>query len=197
MLTQEQQELVLSVRAMAIKLAKESAGRFLLDPDELIAESWYQLCTAVRRFDPGRGVKWVTYAHATVRLFLIRYTENMNKARQQEVLATDLKKLHKGDFPISRSQLELIALARPERESSAKGVVNKLRRHVKGRILRMMLARFGEGKKLREIAAEHGISRERVRQLLFKYMQKLRSCASGRLTREANEALAQAGKRCA
>lgn len=83
-LTPAQQELALTCLPLAYKLARRFVAkgrRYLPDVEEAEGVALLSLCRAALRFDPGRGVKFVTYAWPGIQNALAGWAEKNRRRR--------------------------------------------------------------------------------------------------------------------
>ncbi len=64
-------------RAFIEKLAKRYEGA--TDIEDLEQEGYFGLCAAVENYDPGQGVKFLTYASHWIKQAMVRYIENNSR----------------------------------------------------------------------------------------------------------------------
>lgn len=91
-LTSEQQDLVVDNLALATDLAyKFSQRQNSLEFDELISIARYGLVRAAEKYDPSRGVKFSTFAYATIRNEILAEIERGRRKREmfQKLRAND------------------------------------------------------------------------------------------------------------
>jgi RNA polymerase sigma factor (sigma-70 family) len=157
------------------KLNLAIAGRFtnrFMTFDELASEGQFTLLRAISRFDPERGFRFSTYAMHAIRRRLLRFIR-----QRQRQAATALA----GDtVPLDTRRW---SIAYEQRIHAATAAVERLLAQLSSRERYVVRARYGWGREfeprtLREIAADLGVSRERVRQLEERSLRKLRNLAS-------------------
>ncbi|MHB8972402.1 MAG: sigma-70 family RNA polymerase sigma factor [Pirellulaceae bacterium] len=143
--------------------------------DELLSESHVTLLRCVEIFDADRGYRFSTYATNAIRHNLNRYVSRQRRLRQntREYVATDGFTAESVENPRRR-----------EREYSARmrGVSQWLG-ELDPREQTILKSRYGltedPGKTtLQSLADQLGLSRERIRQLEIRAIQKLRDMAS-------------------
>ena len=143
------------------------------DVDDFRSDGCVILLGAIDRFDFSRGFRFSTYATHSVQ----RHFYRVWKVRQRR----------KERFPNAGHEI-LSVVPNKDREiplcDDPQGVVDNLLARAESvldaREHQILLSRFGlksessQGRTLREIAAEMGLSKERVRQLQLKALEKLR-----------------------
>jgi RNA polymerase sigma factor (sigma-70 family) len=157
------------------KLNLAIAGRFtnrFITFEELASEGQFTLLRAIARFDPERGFRFSTYAMHAIRRRLLRFIRQ--RQRQAAVSwSSDAAPLDTRRWSIAYEQ----------RIQAATAAVERLLAQLSSRERYVVRSRYGWGQEfeprtLREIAAELGVSRERVRQLEERSLRKLRNLAS-------------------
>lgn len=165
-----------------LRLVVSIMKRYVTENDgtfELISEGNVSLMRAVEKFDYTRGFRFSTYASWAIRKNNAREFTNQIKRRirfqtsHDEVLA---------DCP--QEHFDPVQAERAQRERAVR--VAKVLARLDTRDRRIIEGRFGlagnqESKTLKEVGAEMGVSKERIRQLEARAMQRLRE-----LAREAN-----------
>ncbi len=142
--------------------------------DELLSEAHLTLLRCVEIFDTERGYRFSTYATNAIRHNLNRYISRQHKLRQstREYVATDGIPAPEGDNPRNR-----------EREYSDRITrITKWIRQLDSREQTIVKSRFGltqapEKVTLQSLADQLGLSRERIRQLEIRALEKLRALA--------------------
>ncbi len=142
--------------------------------DELLSEAHLTLLRCVEIFDAERGYRFSTYATNAIRHNLNRYISRQHKLRQstREYVATDGIPAPEGDNPRGR-----------EREYSDRiSRITKWIRQLDSREQTIVKSRFGltqapEKVTLQSLADQLGLSRERIRQLEIRALEKLRAMA--------------------
>lgn len=160
------------VRAFS-KLNLSIAGRFTnryIAFDELVSEGYFTMLRAIPRFDPERGYRFSTYAMHAIRRRLLRFVHRKQRDRLAAAPWTDEA------IPLDTRRW---TLAYERRLVQATETCERMLAQLSSRERYVVRARYGWGRDfeprtLREIAAELGISRERVRQLENRALGKLR-----------------------
>lgn len=161
-----------------MRLVVSIAKRHLAKADslwELLSDGNMSLIRAVEKFDFGRGFKFSTYASWAIMKNFARSIPDETRHRERFVTG------HEQAFELApdRRGNEQEALAFQEQHSRQ---VNRLLEHLEPRereIVRMRagLDNFAEEMTLEEIGQQLGITKERVRQLNVRIMNKLRTIA--------------------
>ena len=165
-------QLVNSNLRLVFSLARKCAGQ-TCDLDEFFSDGCMILLGAIDRFDYSRGFRFSTYATHSIQ----RHFYRVWKSRQRR----------KERFPIAAAGM-LAAVPNAPVESplrdDVEAVLNNLLANAKtvldDREHQILLSRFGlksstsRAQTLREIAADMGLSKERVRQLQLTALEKLR-----------------------
>jgi len=149
---------------------------------ELVSEGLVPLIRAVELFDVSRGHRFSTYATWAVRNQMLRVLQRQRNTRER-LLSEE------------QSGWETFADTRPaangheQRDRQLKGCVKRLLSQLTAREQLVIAARFGlnghpTGQSLAEIAAELGLSKERVRQIILQTLQKLRDAVDPQLAEE-------------
>ncbi len=161
-----------------LRLVVSLAKRYVTpskDLPELISDGNVSLIRAVEKFDYGRGFKFSTYATwAIVKNFARTLPAELKQSTrfrnsQDEMLAAEQ------DYRGDNVQLETVQTRR-ERQ------VNRILSYLSEREQQIISRRFGldyqlEPKTLEEIGDEIGVSKERIRQLQARAIEKLRQAA--------------------
>jgi RNA polymerase sigma factor (sigma-70 family) len=159
---------------LAVSVARQYANvTFRLD--ELLSEAHVTLLRCVEIFDVDRGYRFSTYATNAIRHNLNRYVTRQHRVRQstREYLATDGLVSEPAENPQRR-----------EREYSARmSGVSQWLGTLDPREQTILRSRYGlsdnPGKvTLQSLADQLGLSRERIRQLEIRAIEKLRAMAS-------------------
>ena len=159
---------------LVVAVAKKYIGN-TGDLFEKVSEGNLSLMRAVEKFDYSRGFKFSTYATWAIKKNYIRAYSNEIKQTdrfrtgQEEVL--DASPGHRSD---PTSQLA----AQRRREDQVSGIMERLT----DRERQIISSRFGIGAgrepmTLKDVGVELGVSKERVRQIEARAMQKLREAA--------------------
>lgn len=143
--------------------------------DELISEGNVPLLRAVEIFDYRRGLRFSTYATWAIRHSLFRLTPRNRLRRKRFMTGVDA-----GDMDCRPAPVEPYALDR--QVTNIRAAIQAMLGDLDTRERVIVERRFGLGLadrpyKFREIAGELHISTERVRQLLARALDRLRSVA--------------------
>ena len=159
-----------------LRLVSSISRRFSVsqhDVDEFSSEGSMILLGAIDRFDYSRKFRFSTYATHSIQRHFFRAWKVRQRRRQRfpcasaEILAEVAEV--PGDLPICADPQQVVRDLLKQAESL-----------LDGREYQILVHRFGlegssgESQTLREIAAELGVSKERVRQLQLKALDKLR-----------------------
>ena len=166
---------------LAVSVARPYANlEFRLD--ELLSESHVTLLRCVEIFDADRGYRFSTYATNAIRHNLNRYVSRQHRLRQnmREYVASDGLAAEPLENPRQR-----------EREIRRMSGVCQWLQELDPRERTILKSRYGLAEDaskatLQSLADQLGLSRERIRQLEIRAIQKLRDRASrAGLEREA------------
>ncbi|HTU23476.1 MAG TPA: sigma-70 family RNA polymerase sigma factor, partial [Gemmataceae bacterium] len=136
-------------------------------------EAHYGLIYAASRFDESRGVPFGAFATLAIRHRLTQVTTVWQRGGRRAVLTfTDLAALRgeasaHPDPPCSRT-------TSPEQEASNRDLITWIHALLPPRWFTLLQMHFAHNYTLEEIGSRYGISRERVRQLLGKAIQRIR-----------------------
>jgi RNA polymerase primary sigma factor len=144
--------------------------------DELMSESHEAVLRAVNKFDPDRGFRFSTYLTHAVRRQLLRFLQRRQRDRQRTFSTSDDATL---------PDTGRWTLAYEQRITRNMVDVERLLLELKPRDRYVIRSRFGWGREfeprtLQEIAAELGVTRERVRQLEQRALKKLSAMAAAK-----------------
>ncbi|WP_092401371.1 MULTISPECIES: RNA polymerase sigma factor RpoH [Candidatus Ichthyocystis] len=111
---QSAQRLILSHLRLVVSISKEYSG-YSLPQADLIQEGSIGLMHAVKRFDPDRGVRLVTFATYWIKAFINNYViknwrlVKVATTKAQRKLFFNLKKFKKSLSPVTQDEAEEIA----------------------------------------------------------------------------------------
>jgi RNA polymerase primary sigma factor len=172
--TQLRNFLVQVFSKLAVAVARPYANmEFRLD--ELLSEAHVTLLRCVEIFDADRGYRFSTYATNAIRHNLNRYVSRQHKLRQSTREYADIDGLTSDTLENPR---------RREREYSARmSGVSQWIRELDPREQTILKSRYGLADDpskvtLQSLADQLGLSRERIRQLEIRAIEKLRARAS-------------------
>lgn len=143
------------------------------DFDELMSEGNEILLKAISKFDFNRGFRFSTYATHSVQRHFFRYIKRGQRRRTMEV-KTPVELLN--EVPLGAEDEVIAEWVRQEQRMSM--LITRMAERLDEREHTIVVSRFGLGnttrKTLRDLAAELGLSKERVRQLQMSAVSKLR-----------------------
>lgn len=156
-----------------LKLAKTVVKMFASQRhlrDELLAEAYVSLLRAVELFDTERGFRFSSYAIPAIRSNLRRY---LDKRRREGLRSVDLGTC---DFVVDSGRWTVAYQSRIERATVN---LDQMLSQLRPREEAIIRCRFGLGMSpgvhtLQQLASEWGVTRERVRQLEQRALEKLR-----------------------
>jgi RNA polymerase sigma-32 factor len=198
----EQQRLVTSCVALARKVARDLhrlGGLYArVSVEDLEGAAYYGLCLAAQRFEPSRGLRFTTFATWYARGYAQKtvYTGGVIT-----LPSTVTKGGRRGRSCSTRAASAAAVYARPiggdsrddddapghrpacrrpgpAEEAERADYISHALSSLYPRERRVVEARVLEGRKLEEVAAELRLSRERVRQIEKRAMEKLRKRAT-------------------
>ncbi|MBC8356208.1 MAG: sigma-70 family RNA polymerase sigma factor [Planctomycetes bacterium] len=167
--------LIRSNLRLVIAVAKKYIGT-TGDLFEKVSEGNLSLMRAVEKFDYTRGFKFSTYATWAIKKNYIRAYSN--EIKQSDRFRTGHDELLDAS-PGHRSDPTSLLAAQRRREDHVSGMMEGLT----DRERQIITSRFGIGSQrepmtLKDVGVELGVSKERVRQIEARAMQKLREAAS-------------------
>ena len=140
--------------------------------EEIVSDGQMPLIRAVEIFDIDRGNRFSTYGTWAIRNFLFRSTKKGRKYRKTFVSGVESAAIGLSDFRATPRSHESY-------HRSIQGVLEQVLHTLDEREQLILKRRFGlyhsdAPEKFREIAADLGISTERVRQLTIRSLQRMR-----------------------
>jgi len=156
-LTEEQRAMAAQFMPLAWKLARRWKRRYGVDLDEAISEASSALCFAARRFDAGRGIKFMTFAFNRIVMGL-RALTSRNATRPRPAR-----------FPEHAN--ELYGAPVPEESDIAVDDMDRYLALLSDRQEAIVMARFIDGMTLEQAGKLFGLTKERVRQIEIKALE--------------------------
>lgn len=169
-LTTDQQKLAADNIGLAYKFAFKNPIRGV-DQDETVSICMMGLVRAARKFNPGRGVRFSTYAYACMRSTLLQHIA-LQKA--------DRRIINTMTTPFSGFQSSrTYDIADPagddeDEHKEMKDLMATALDQIDGRLASVLRLRFFRDLTLEQIGAICGVTKERVRQLEQKALWQLR-----------------------
>lgn len=156
-----------------------------VDFADLISEGHLALLRSISKFDCSKGFKFSTYACRSILTSIIRSVALMarHRAHFPAEFDPDMQRADVVDFRRSADQADEV--------STLKNVLSSNRAELSRIEMKVLFERFGvtfgasplqplaEQKTLREVAAVFGVTKERVRQIQNKALEKLRDAIDG------------------
>jgi len=159
---------------LVVSVAKRFAGTSMA-LDELISEGNLTLFKAVEKFDYSLGNKFSTYATWALRRSLARAVSR-EQLRRQRFACGDEDSAEPSD---QTEEADAATGISPQAQPLLRQVLRQLEQRDRAVLFaRFGLASQGEPRKLQHIADEMGISKERVRQLQIRALERLRRLAA-------------------
>ncbi|MDD5055062.1 MAG: sigma-70 family RNA polymerase sigma factor [Candidatus Peribacteraceae bacterium] len=159
---------------LVFSVAKKYAASGMYDLYELNGEGSSALMRAVEKFDVGRGVKFSTYASWAIQNACTAFIQKNSRLPMRQFADDDAAILL--DYIPDHHE----SLGREAERESLRNTIAGLLHRLDPREQRIIRNRYGIDCKpttLREIGDEFGISKERVRQLQNRALEKLRYLA--------------------
>ncbi|MFG0332335.1 MAG: sigma-70 family RNA polymerase sigma factor [Maioricimonas sp. JB049] len=147
--------------------------------EELLSDGNMILMNAVEKFDCSRGFRFSTYATHAVQRHFYRQMQRRQRQRSFEITtSSEILVETSVDTPVD-DELEQVA-----QHKVATTLISRLEDCLDGRELYIMQRRFGlgdadddSGQTLKTLASEMGLSKERVRQLQIRAIEKIQDLA--------------------
>jgi RNA polymerase primary sigma factor len=142
------------------------------DVDEFSSDGCMILLGAIDRFDYSRGFRFSTYATHSVQRHFYRLWKTRQRRRERFICASSERLNEVADVPADEPICS-------DPGALVRSLMTRANEVLEVREQQILAERFGlagdsEGRTLREVAADLGISKERVRQLQTKALEKLR-----------------------
>ena len=142
--------------------------------EELVSEGNLILMKAVDRFDYGRGFRFSTYATHAVQRHIFRLFQTRQKRRKREQITAD--EILGDLMPPTLDEARLDPVGDVKQLLGKWGTcLDERERYIIG--TRFGVAGHEDSRTLRDLSTELGISKERVRQVQIRAMDKLRELA--------------------
>lgn len=144
------------------------------DFDELMSEGNEILLKAINKFDFSRGFRFSTYATHSVQRHFYRYTQRQQRRNHLEI-RTSAELLNEA----AAAEADSVIAEWVREEQRMTTLIARMAERLDERERMVIAGRYGlddkgAGKTLRELAADLGLSKERVRQLQLAAVGKLR-----------------------
>lgn len=162
------------VAKIVIKHASLRPGQALEETEEF-SDGVQGLYHAIDRFDPSRGLQFSTYAYYCIRGYILKQRGNRTRRGSHNIYAMPNESI---ECLLRYSDSE-----RDRRQQEARMDLHELLDKIppaKARSKQALIGWFLQGKNLKQIASELGISRERARQhkeQALEFLQREVSCA--------------------
>ena len=169
--------------ALACQWAIKYGARHPVEDSEQYADAWIGLVKAAERFDHARGIQFTTYATWWLRQS-VSYPLNRAKCQKREGLSRTMAFSQHGHDPDFADVLAgeivdhrtddpvAVAAAVEERER-----LGELMACLFPRQRDVIRSRFFEHRSLADIAAAEGVSKERIRQIELRALERMREHA--------------------
>lgn len=163
-------QIVQSNLRLVVSLAKKLADS-MDQMSELISEGMLPLMRAVELFDVTLGYRFSTYATWAIRNQMVRHLQK-RRSSAELIRGEDGPSLE--NLPDHRSESDISEATRCHRAAAIRNLLNQLTDRERS----VVAARFGldghpQGQSLADIAAQVGLCKERVRQILLSSLKKL------------------------
>lgn len=157
-----------------------------LDDDDINQQGWLGIIQAAKKFDPDKGIKFVTYALHAARNQVQRPCHDAGRVKRTPLPGVKIlsgsqtKHRNRGkqstlfDLTPNRDPSPDAALTEAEDHDAMRGVVNDLLRTLDARMRKIVYLRIVCGDTLDVVAEAVGISRERVRQVQYNAVRRLK-----------------------
>lgn len=174
-------EMILNCMPYAIRQAVRFAAMYSLDRDDCIQQAALGLCHGVDQYDHGRGVKPITYLSHWAFAYLQMLLRNKHYRERGRVQSLDALAACGDAVP---DWLEALGHCDPEYAELSPGAeaMVEIERLIVLADLNpreeQMIRELARGIRPIDVAKQHGVSRERVRQITEAARQKMRKAAS-------------------
>ncbi len=159
---------------LVVSIAKRYVGP-LQGFDELVSEGNISLIRAVECFDFSRGNKFGTYATRAINQNFYRFLAEQHRKQMQSMSEDDRLM---GSLPDNRANVLACEQQLSQLRGALVGILEQLNERERSIVsLRFGLGNDGRSLSLHAIGRHWGVSKERIRQLLHRALEKLRAYA--------------------
>lgn len=164
-----------------LRISKNIARKFFDEDlwkyrEEFVDESYEIYLKCVLKFDESKKTKFTTYLYRAFRNFALRFRERVvREAKRNGHLFSDMEK-EPYDTNVELPKELFVLTDEQEMEIQVAEVIKTLP-HRKRELIKLY---YYDGKSLREIAEEKGVSREAIRCLLARSLTKVKEIINAR-----------------